>query len=63
MRVTMPEQLYLERDTATMLVIDPKPFVGDRAYDATQHLLGRASRLLERRVAAPGEVDVVADSI
>lgn len=28
------------------LVIDPKPFVGDRAYDATQHLLNGRSRLL-----------------
>jgi streptomycin 6-kinase len=27
------------------LVIDPKPFVGDRAYDATQHLLNCRDRL------------------
>lgn len=27
------------------LVIDPKPFVGDRAYDATQHLLNGLERL------------------
>jgi streptomycin 6-kinase len=27
------------------LVIDPKPFVGDRAYDATQHLLNCKERL------------------
>jgi streptomycin 6-kinase len=27
------------------LVIDPKPFVGDRAYDATQHLLNCPTRL------------------
>jgi len=27
------------------LVIDPKPLVGDPAYDATQHLLNRAARL------------------
>ncbi len=27
------------------LVIDPKPFVGDRAYDATQHLLNCRERL------------------
>jgi len=27
------------------LVIDPKPFVGDRAYDATQHLLNCVARL------------------
>ncbi len=28
------------------LVIDPKPFVGDPAYDATQHLLNCRSRLI-----------------
>jgi streptomycin 6-kinase len=28
------------------LVIDPKPFVGDPAYDATQHLLNGRARLL-----------------
>ncbi len=28
------------------LAIDPKPFVGDRAYDATQHLLNCRRRLL-----------------
>jgi streptomycin 6-kinase len=27
------------------LVIDPKPFVGDRAYDATQHLFNCKKRL------------------
>jgi streptomycin 6-kinase len=31
------------------LVIDPKPFVGDRAYDATQHLFNG----LERLAASP----------
>jgi streptomycin 6-kinase len=34
------------------LVIDPKPFVGDPAYDATQHLLNHA----ERVIANPGRV-------
>jgi len=29
------------------LVIDPKPFVGDRAYDATQHLFNCGQRLLD----------------
>lgn len=29
------------------LVIDPKPFVGDPAYDGTQHLLNCRSRLLQ----------------
>ena len=28
------------------LVIDPKPFVGDRAYDATQHLFNCQGRML-----------------
>lgn len=30
------------------LVIDPKPFVGDPAYDATQHLLNCRARVLAR---------------
>lgn len=30
------------------LVIDPKPFVGDRAYDATQHLIDCEARLRAR---------------
>jgi streptomycin 6-kinase len=30
------------------LVIDPKPFVGDPAYDATQHLLNCPTRLLSQ---------------
>jgi streptomycin 6-kinase len=28
------------------LVIDPKPFVGDRAYDATQHLFNCGQRVI-----------------
>ncbi|MBI3449848.1 MAG: hypothetical protein HY049_13140 [Acidobacteria bacterium] len=45
------------------LVIDPKPFVGDRAYDATQHLLNCKRRVLAdpdatvRRFADLLEVD------
>jgi len=45
------------------LVIDPKPFVGDRAYDATQHLFNCKQRLLAapaatiRRFADLLEVD------
>jgi streptomycin 6-kinase len=45
------------------LVIDPKPFVGDRAYDATQHLFNCRARLLAdahgtiRRLADLLEVD------
>ena len=40
------------------LVIDPKPFVGDRAYDATQHLLNCRSRL---RADPLGTIRRVAD--
>jgi streptomycin 6-kinase len=45
------------------LVIDPKPFVGDRAYDATQHLFNCIGRVLNaprptiRRFAELLEVD------
>jgi streptomycin 6-kinase len=45
------------------LVIDPKPFVGDRAYDATQHLMNCRERMRAdpfgtmRRVADLLEVD------
>ena len=45
------------------LVIDPKPFVGDRAYDPVQHLMNCETRLhrdpieLVRRVADLTEVD------
>jgi len=45
------------------LAIDPKPFVGDRAYDATQHLLNCGERMLAapdatiRRFADLLEVD------
>jgi streptomycin 6-kinase len=33
------------------LVIDPKPFVGDRAYDATQHLFNCDARIQEAPLA------------
>lgn len=33
------------------LVIDPKPFVGDRSYDATQHLLNCDERMLDAPLA------------
>lgn len=45
------------------LVIDPKPFVGDRSYDPVQHLMNCETRLhrepieLIRRVAGLAEVD------
>src|SRR5207237_10169396 len=35
--------LHAEREP--WLVIDPKPFVGDPAYDATQHLFNCSARL------------------
>ena len=35
----------LAAERAPWLVIDPKPFVGDRAYDATQHLFNGLPRL------------------
>jgi streptomycin 6-kinase len=38
----------LRAERETWLVIDPKPFVGDRAYDATQHLLNCRERLRSR---------------
>lgn len=51
-----PEQVLLATDLHAgnvlrarrkpWLVIDPKPFVGDPAYDATQHLLNCAGRVL-----------------
>jgi streptomycin 6-kinase len=31
----------LKSQRAPWLVIDPKPFIGDPAYDATQHLFNR----------------------
>ncbi|MEO7963005.1 MAG: aminoglycoside phosphotransferase family protein [Gemmatimonadaceae bacterium] len=42
------------------LVIDPKPFIGDRAYDATQHLLNCKRRLL---TDPNGTIDRIADLI
>lgn len=36
------------------LAIDPKPFVGDRAYDATQHLLNCQGRMLKAPDATIG---------
>jgi streptomycin 6-kinase len=40
----------LRAEREPWLVIDPKPFVGDRAYDATQHLLN-CERLDENPLA------------
>jgi streptomycin 6-kinase len=36
----------LRAERAPWLVIDPKPFVGDPAYDATQHLINCAERVI-----------------
>lgn len=53
----------LQAQRAPWLVIDPKPFVGDRAYDATQHLFNCRDRMLTatnatiRRFADLLEVD------
>jgi streptomycin 6-kinase len=47
--VLLPTDLHagnvLRAQREPWLVIDPKPFVGDRAYDATQHLLNCKRRL------------------
>ncbi len=42
------------------LVIDPKPFVGDRAYDVTQHLLNCPQRLLAAPEATIGRLSDLA---
>jgi len=53
----------LRAERAPWLAIDPKPFVGDRSYDATQHLLNCRQRMLSSpedtiaRVADLLEVD------
>jgi streptomycin 6-kinase len=53
----------LQAQRGPWLVIDPKPFVGDRAYDATQHLFNCRERMLTapdatiRRFADLLEVD------
>jgi streptomycin 6-kinase len=36
----------LRAERQEFLAIDPKPFIGDRAYDATQHLLNCRHRLI-----------------
>jgi streptomycin 6-kinase len=53
----------LQAEREPWLVIDPKPFVGDPAYDVTQHLFNCLDRLrvdangLIRRLADLAEVD------
>ena len=41
----------LRAERSPWLVIDPKPFVGDRTYDATQHLLNCEGRMRAAPVA------------
>ena len=45
---------------APWLAIDPKPFVGDAAYDATQHLLNGLGRM---RAAPRATIDAFADRL
>jgi streptomycin 6-kinase len=53
----------LKSEREPWLVIDPKPFLGDRAYDPVQHLINCEERLhadpvgLVRRVAELAEID------
>jgi streptomycin 6-kinase len=53
----------LRSEPEPWLVIDPKPFIGDRAYDATQHLMNCRERMrldpfdTMRRIASLLEVD------
>lgn len=53
----------LRSEREPWLVIDPKPFVGDRTYDLVQHLFNCETRLhrdphgLVHRIAALAEVD------
>jgi streptomycin 6-kinase len=46
----------LRAEREPWLVIDPKPFVGDRAYDATQHLFNGKGRMLTAPVATIHDV-------
>jgi streptomycin 6-kinase len=65
--VLLPTDLHagnvLRAERETWLAIDPKPFVGDCAYDATQHLLNCRRRVMTdseqtiRRVADLFELD------
>ena len=48
----------LRSERSPWLVIDPKPFVGDPAYDATQHLFNCRARL---RLDSAGTISRIAD--
>jgi streptomycin 6-kinase len=57
----------LRAERSSWLVIDPKPFVGDPAYDATQHLMNCEARMREAPLATikrfAGLLDVAADRV
>jgi streptomycin 6-kinase len=57
----------LRAERSPWLVIDPKPFVGDPAYDATQHLMNCESRMREAPLATierfASLLDVAADRV
>lgn len=57
----------LRAERSPWLVIDPKPFVGDPAYDATQHLLNCEGRMREAARSTverfAGLLDVDADRV
>lgn len=44
------------------LAIDPKPFIGDRAYDLTQHLLNCPARLTSSPLAIVGRLAALTDT-
>jgi streptomycin 6-kinase len=50
----------LRAEREPWLVIDPKPFVGDPAYDATQHLFNCGARL---RADPEGTISRFADCL
>jgi streptomycin 6-kinase len=45
----------------TWLAIDPKPFIGDRAYDATQHLFNCERRLASDPIGTIGRIAALLD--
>jgi streptomycin 6-kinase len=46
----------LEAEREPWLVIDPKPFIGDPAYDVTQHLLNCKERVIADPVGAVARI-------
>ena len=63
MREALPFEEVVRAQREPWLVIDPKPFVGERAYNAIQHLMNCKGRMLTaptstiRRFADLLEVD------